>query len=368
MPTVVDLFCGCGGLSAGLQQAGFTILAGVDNDPKVLQTFALNHPDAQPICQDLTQLSPQELMKTLEISIGELDCLVGGPPCQGFSKNVPASYRFLDDERNLLFRDFLTFVEVIKPKTILMENVAEIYNAYEGKVRTEIVNRLEELGYQVRVDVVYAPDYGVPQKRRRCFIFATCSDLSCPVLPSPTHLENPVSAWQAISDLPILYDGEGSEPMNYTQEPTHPYQMMMRNPQKVIYDHITRKLQPLQFERVSALRAGQGMADLPAHLRPKSGYSGAYGRLDFEALAPTITRWVFHSGSGRFCHPREPRLITIREAARLQSFQDNFRFIGTYIEKAHQVGNAVPPLLTLNYGKTIQMILADLEVPVAQYP
>ena len=131
----------------------------------------------------------------------------------------------------------------------------------------------------------------------------------------------------------------------------------MRKDSNQLYDHKAKKLQPTQFARMSSIKAGQGLKDLPPDLRPKSGYSGAYGRLDYEMIAPTITRWVFHSGSGRYGHPREARLLTIREAARIQTFSDNFRFTGTYVEKASQIGNAVPPMLMFNFSRKIRECL-----------
>jgi DNA (cytosine-5)-methyltransferase 1 len=308
---------------------------------------------------------------------GELDCLIGGPPCQGFSKNVPAAYRFLEDPRNQLFRDFLRFVEAMLPKVVVMENVAEIYNAYDGTVRIEIIESLEKLGYDVEVAVLYAPDYGVPQRRRRCFFFASRTGIK-PVLPPPAFgpeqintlfgkIEQYRSAWSAISDLPVLENGEGYEPMKYDQQPQNEYQVEMRKDSEILYDHITRELNEKQFARISSLDPGQGIKNLPKKLRPKSGYSGAYGRLDFEMIAPTITRWVFHPGSGRFCHPREARLLTIREAARLQSFSDDFKFTGTYIEKSHQVGNAVPSLIIQSMATNIKVCLQVLPKVAQQH-
>lgn len=364
MFTVIDLFCGCGGMSWGLQKAGFHILAGVDNCAHVLQTFRLNHPTAQALEQDLTQLEPEALRQQLQINQGELSCLVGGPPCQGFSKNVPAAYRFLDDPRNQLFRYFMKFVAAFLPATVVMENVAELYNAYGGVVRTEICEQFASLGYEVEVKVLFAPDYGIPQRRKRCFFFASRTGIS-PQFPQPEFSLKPDllndayrSAWDAISDLPALANGEGYEPMAYTLPPQNEYQRQMRQTSAMIHDHITRKLNDRQYSRILSLEPGQGIKELPDELRPKSGYSGAYGRLDFEKVAPTITRWVFHPGSGRFCHPRDVRLITIREAARLQSFSDDFHFSGTYIQKAHQVGNAVPPMFMQVLAPAIQACLA----------
>ncbi len=369
-PTVVDLFSGCGGMSWGLHQAGFHVLAGIDNWDRALKTFQLNHPTAKIIEADIAALDPTAVLSMLELEQGTLDCLIGGPPCQGFSKNVPAAYRFLKDPRNQLFRDFLRFVEAMLPKTVVMENVAEMYRAYEGSVRIEILTTLEQLGYEVEVAILYAPAYGVPQRRRRCFFFASRTGVK-PVFPALTFgpanmntlfdtIKPYRSAWSAIADLPSLENGEGYEPMNYHHQPQNEYQMEMREQSKILYDHITRELNEKQFARIASLEPGQGIKQLPEKLRPKSGYSGAYGRLDFEMIAPTITRWVFHPGSGRFCHPREVRLLTIREAARLQSFSDDFRFTGTYIEKSHQVGNAVPPLLMQNMATNINICLGVL--------
>jgi DNA (cytosine-5)-methyltransferase 1 len=376
-PTVVDLFSGCGGMSWGLHRTGFKVLAAIDCWNRALKTFECNHPESKIIQSDITQLDPRTVMATLGLQTGELDCLIGGPPCQGFSKNVPAAYRFLEDPRNQLFRDFLRFVEVMLPKVVVMENVAEIHNAYAGQVKEEIVESLECLGYEVQVEVLFAPDYGIPQRRRRCFFFASRTGtrpVFPPVLFGPQErytlfgsVKKYRTAWSAISDLPVLENGEGYEPMDYDREAQNEYQSLMRQNSQVIYDHITRKLNEKQFSRIASLEPGQGIKDLPKELKPQNGYSGAYGRLDMEMVAPTITRWVFHPGSGRFCHPRQIRLLTIREAARLQSFSDDFRFTGTYIEKSHQVGNAVPPLFMQTMAHNIKACLQVLPREAIQY-
>jgi DNA (cytosine-5)-methyltransferase 1 len=373
-PTVIDLFCGCGGMSWGLEKAGFNILVGIDSDETVLKTFSFNHPNSLAMQADLTNFDPKQLMIKLGLMQGDLDCIIGGPPCQGFSKNVPATYRFLEDSRNQLFRDYLHFVAIFRPKVVVMENVAEIYSAYSGEVRDEIIDILLELGYKVDVRIMFAPDYGVPQRRRRCIFFASRTGI-IPRFPEPIF--KPVatlfekgypSAWSAISDLPPLDNGGGYEPMPYELPIQNEYQAIMRKDSLIIYDHVTRKLADKQMLRISSIKPGEGIKDLPDELKPKSGYSGAYGRLDYEMLAPTITRWVFHPGSGRFCHPRDVRLLTIREAARLQSFSDEFRFLGTYIQKAHQVGNAVPPLLMQALAPNIKDCLMHDQVNQLKTP
>lgn len=363
VPKVFDIFSGCGGMTWGLHKAGFEVIGALDNWKTALNTFKLNHPESQIFCGDIRDFQITDIREKLELKRGELDCLVGGPPCQGFSKNVPSSYRFFEDPRNQLFNDYLNFVEEFYPKVVVMENVAEIYNAFGGTIRTQIITRLESLGYEVDVKVLFGPDYGIPQRRSRCFFLATRTGFK-PYFPEPSHSKRPavdlfnetlpyVSAWDAINDLPELENGEGALEMKYDKKPVNEFQKLMRNGNKILFDHITRELKGIQLERIKSIKAGQGIKDLPKHIKPKSGYSGAYGRLDFTNVAQTITRWVFHIGSGRYGHPQNDRLITIREAARIQSFTDDFKFTGTYIEKAHQIGNAVPSLFMYKLSEPI---------------
>jgi DNA (cytosine-5)-methyltransferase 1 len=290
-PKVFDIFSGCGGMSWGLHKSGFEVIGALDNLPIALETFALNHPNAKIFGGDIRDYDPAKIRKDFNLKKGELDCLVGGPPCQGFSKNVRAAYRFFDDERNQLFNNYLDFVEAFLPKVIIMENVAEIYNAFGGQVRTSIISRLETMGYVVDVRVLFGPDYGIPQRRSRCFFFASRTGIN-PYFPEPTHdktnnqtlfnkIKPYVSAWDAISDLPELENGEGELKMKYDKLPLNEFQKFIRQGSKVLYDHKTRELKGVQIERMESLKAGQGIKDLPDHIRPKGGYSGAYGRLDF---------------------------------------------------------------------------------------
>ena len=219
---VFDIFSGCGGMSWGLHKAGFKIIGALDNSKVALDTFKLNHPDAKIFYGDIRKFDINSMMEALDLQKGELDCLVGGPPCQGFSKNVPSSYRFLEDPRNQLFNDYLDVVEVFLPKVVIMENVAELYNAFNGLIRTQIIDRLEVMGYQVAVKVLFGPDYGVPQRRSRCFFFATKTGFK-PYFPKATHgkqnvsnlfedMPSYVSAWEAINDLPELENWGRSAP------------------------------------------------------------------------------------------------------------------------------------------------------------
>jgi len=357
----IDLFCGCGGLSAGLRDAGFEILAGIDIEPHYIQTFTENFPDSLSICSDVSKTKSLELLESLNLKVGELDLLAGGPPCQGFSKNVPRAQRQLDSENNTLVKTFLEHCEAMLPKWILMENVAEMRNGFGKHYTDEIVERLTNAGYKVIHGVHNAADFGVPQRRRRAFFMAR-RDGALPKEPVATHSKieshdlfsnskSHITVWDAISDLRPLEHGEGTSPDTYITDPQNDYQRYMRNGCKSTFNHIAKKMNPIQYERITSLQPGQGIKNLPDHLRPKGGYSGAYGRLTEDMIMPTITRWVFHAGSGRWGHPRDYRLITIREAARLHGYKDCFIFKGSYTQQAGQLGNSVPPLLAKIMGE-----------------
>ena len=369
----IDLFCGCGGISAGLKMSGFTVIAGVDIEPKYMATFSHNFSSAKSLQLDLSQIAPQEFMDEVNIKSGQLDILTGGPPCQGFSKNVPRRNRYLDDPNNRLIKSFLDYCEAIKPRMVLMENVAEMKRGFEQSYTQEIISRLNAEGYTITEVVLNAADYGIPQRRRRAFFLANRFGLKF-TIPPPTHkqrkkqdgqldfssLRPHVTVWEAIGDLPEIKHGEALPNCEYASAPLSDFQKLMRNGQKTVTNHVARRLKPTQYARLAALEPGQGHKDLPKHLQVKSGYSGAYGRLTKEMTAPTITRWVFHPGSGRWGHPVDTRLLTIREVARVQSFPDNFEFVGTYTQQAGQLGNAVPPLLVKELAESMLRQLEQL--------
>jgi DNA (cytosine-5)-methyltransferase 1 len=360
----IDLFCGCGGIAEGLRMSGYEVIAGLDINKKYIASFRHNFPSAKSITQSISDISPKSFADSLRLEPGALDMLAGGPPCQGFSKNVPRRHRYLEDPKNLLVLSFLEYAEFLKPRLILMENVAEMKNGFDGEYTEEVVSRLTHAGYNVSYAVLNAAEFGVPQRRRRAFFIASRDGYKL-TAPEPTHsakatstllFNQPsfVSVWEAIGDLPSLRHGEGHLESDYACPPFSEYQASMRNAHGKVKNHIARHLQPTQFDRLASLEPGQGNKDLPDNLRVKSGYSGAYGRLTKEMTAPTITRWVFHPGSGRYGHPVDTRVISIREVARIQGFPDSFEFVGSYTDQAGQLGNAVPPLL-------VKSILDDIE-------
>lgn len=189
-PIAVDLFCGCGGISVGIENAGYKVIAGIDIEKKYISSFKHNFPNAQALTIDITTITPNEFMMLLDIKPTQLDLLVGGPPCQGFSKNVPRKNRFLEDPKNLLVKSFLDYCEALKPEMLLMENVAEMKNGFEEAYSQEIISRLNDAGYTITTAVLNAADYGIPQRRRRAFFLANRLGFEFSVPPS-THKAKP---------------------------------------------------------------------------------------------------------------------------------------------------------------------------------
>jgi DNA (cytosine-5)-methyltransferase 1 len=367
MYKLIDLFAGAGGLTTGFHLAGFDSLCAIDINTKSLATYQHNYPNTKIINQDIRLIDPSQLRSRLNLQREELSLMIGGPPCQGFSKNVPAGERNLNDSRNQLYKTFLEFVQEFRPVFVVMENVSEILKAYDGVVKDEITKQLELFGYKVVSASLNAANYGIPQTRTRAFFVASLNKL--PNLPQQTHyhatksncaatnlhcsqlnlfepnISSIVTVRDAIGDLPPLDAGQEYIGEGYPYLPQSAYQSIIRTKSTKIVNHIARALSPIQTARVRLLKEGQDARDLPLELAPKKHYSGAYGRLYWDQPARTITRWVFHPGSGRFFHPTQNRTITIREAARLHSYPDNFHFLGTYTDMASQIGESVPPLL-----------------------
>lgn len=382
---VIDLFSGAGGLTTGFHLAGFESICAIDINAKALATYKHNYPDTKIVHQNICEVNPADLRLCLGLQREELAALIGGPPCQGFSRNIPAGYRYLNDSRNQLYRTFLEFVQEFRPLYVVIENVPEILKAYDGVVRNEITAQLEVQGYKVTSASLNSANYGIPQTRARAFFLASL-DKFLP-FPKPTHfgeirsdyratkscsqltlfqssnVSSIVTVRDAIGDLPPLNAGQEYDDENYPFPPQTAYQAMIRNGSIKLVNHVARALSSIQMSRVRILEEGQDARDLPPELAPKKHYSGAYGRLYWDKPARTITRWVFHPGSGRFFHPTQNRTITIREAARLQSYPDNFHFLGSYTDMASQIGESVPPLL----GKVLAASILQNQIRGAAY-
>lgn len=349
--TVIDLFCGAGGLSEGFRQAGFHVLAGQDFDDQAGATFAATHPEAKFIGGPIQAVTAQQLLKAAGKKKGEIDVIVGGPPCQGYS--VYNHQRGESDPRAGLFREYLRIVKGIQPRWLVMENVTGITSIAGGGIVQEIFKGMKSLGYRVDMKVLRAEEYGVPQERRRVFFIATRTD--APIMfPEPTHgpgLLPFVTVWDAISDLPKLENGDKAAPRPYAKPPQNGFQALLRGACTVVQNHSASRLSRINEERMRYIPPGGSWRDIPFDLLPagmklakRSDHTKRYGRPKKTDLACTIlTKCDVHWGA--YIHPVQDRALTVREAARLQSFPDFFTFLGSGTEQYVQVGNAVPPLL-----------------------
>lgn len=329
-PTVIDLFCGCGGLSLGFEQAGYNVLVGVDVWKDALITYKANHTNSKTLQADLMNLSPEDVVNTIGTS--SVDVIIGGPPCQGFSI---AGKRIIDDERNKLYKSFVRMVEYFKPKAFVMENVPNILTMGEGIIKESILKDFKELGYNVTTKVLLASNYGVPQNRRRA-VFVGLLNGSEYQYPEPTTI-TPVTAKEAISDLPEDTLEEGAP---YVVAPQSEFQKQIREGSTGVYNHeITVHTE--QTQRIIAMVPdGGNYKNLPEELQNTRKVHIAWTRLNSQRPSITIDTGHFHH-----FHYKYNRVPTVRESARFQSFPDTFVFIGNKTSKLKQVGNAVPPMM-----------------------
>ena len=359
-PTAIDLFCGAGGLSGGFRQAGFRILAGNDLDEFSGQTFTATHDDAIFLSGPIEDIAASDLQRAAGLRRGELDCLVGGPPCQAFS--VYNHQRGLHDQRSGLFQEYLRIVKGLLPKWVVMENVTGITSVGNGKAVQDIFTGLGELGYHVDSKILRAEEFGVPQERRRIFFVGNRLGLPIP-WPQPTHgpsLLPIVTVADAISDLPPLRNGEDLGPQPYAKEPQSEYQALLRSDATIVYNHAAPRLAKINLERMRHVPQGGSWRDIPFELLPagmkrarRCDHTKRYGRLSPEGLACTIlTKCDLHWGA--YIHPDQDRILSVREAARLQSFPDWFIFAGPRTEQYVQVGNAVPPALARKIAESVK--------------
>ncbi len=370
--TTIDLFCGAGGLTEGFRQAGFSCLYGNDAMPEAIQTFGHNHPSAWADGRQIENVAPEEVRLNLGLRKGELDVLVGGPPCQGFSINAPD--RFLGDPRNKLFKYYVRFLEEFQPSTFVFENVPGLLSLAEGRIFDQIVNELSSYGYEVTFRILFSAHYGVPQERWRLIILG--SRLGQILPPHPTHhakgranfrggrtltfrIEEAEGKWlhpfvnvgDAIGDLPRLAMGEGGELVKYDRVARSLFAKAVRNPDGVTYNHYASKLAKQNVQRMQYVKPGGSWRDIPNELLPagmkkarKSDHTKRYGRLTNSGLAGTVmTKCDPHWGAVFL--PDQDRALTVREAARLQSFPDSYEFKGSRVSQYVQVGNAVPVLM-----------------------
>ena len=343
---VLDLFAGCGGLSVGFEQAGFKVIAGVDYDEPALNTFKHNHRGSHAIHLDLSR---EDAMEQIRARIGlepQIDLITGGPPCQGFSLTGP---RKLDDARNSLYMSMLRAVEEFSPSAFLIENVRGMAGLYQGKVLKDVITQFDKAGYNVECRILNAANFGVPQVRHRLFIIGIKKEIGKFEFPQPTHTEqNWITCEEAISDLPTLENDLGSNESTYDHPPKSDYQRKLRGSCNVLYNHLGTRHTEHVKSVIAQVPEGGNHKDLPPGVGDSRKFNEAWTRYHSQRPSRTID-----TGHRNHFHYRWNRVPTIRENARLQSFSDEFEFLGTKTQQNRQVGNAVPPLLARSLGRKI---------------
>lgn len=338
-PTAIDLFCGAGGLTEGLKQAGFRVIGAVELDPVAVATYRRNHRAPRVWPQDIRRLTVKEVMVELGLAPGQLDLLAGCPPCQGFSTlrtlNRGSS---VEDSRNDLVFQFLRFVRVLKPKAVMLENVPGL--ASDARMEA-FCARLAKYGYAFAREIVNAADYGVPQRRRRLLLLAN----RVTAVSIPVPLEESVSVRDAIGSMPK--PGRSADALHDLPE--------MRAPHVL---DLIRRIPKNGGSRTALPEADQ----LDCH-KTTAGFYDVYGRMAWNAVAPTITSGCTNPSKGRFLHPTQNRAITLREAALLQTFPRKY-FFSLDRGKEHaaaMIGNALPPRMIKVFAATVRRDLRTAE-------
>lgn len=348
--SVIDLFSGVGGLSLGFEMAGFQIVFANEYDESIAASYCKNRPSVRMLVRDITELPIEE---TFSAYRGKVDLVIGGPPCQGFSQK--GKRKTIYDKRNFLFLYFYKVVSWVKPKYFIMENVPNLLTSEHGYFKREIEELFGGLGYQINADILNAADFGVPQNRKRAIIIGR---LGAHKVEMPHINTKRVSIWDAISDLAFLDSGEGSEVQNYFMSPQTEYQKRLRRGSSLLYNHVATKHSDVAISRLQLIPPDKGREVLPPEHKTKSIYSGTWCRMQRDSISATITTRFDTPSSGRFTHPFLNRAITVREAARIQSFPDTFIFYGNKGSQMKQVGNAVPPLLAKAIADAIKADIA----------
>ena len=337
----IDLFCGCGGFTQGFVQAGCSPILGVDMWIDATTTYKYNFPTSAIINEDITKLTAQDLLKAANTKKSCVDIIIGGPPCQGFSIS---GKRMIDDPRNILYKSFVQMVAEIQPKVFVMENVPGLISMADGDVKNSILEDFSNIGYNVSWKILSADDYGVPQHRRRVFFVGLNRQLFGEVFfdfPVATTQDKKVTCKDAISDLDFISDEFAlPDETHYELSPISDYQREMRKNSETLWNHVATIHNAKTKEIISMVPDGGNYLDLPQDLWHTRKVHIAWTRMDSKKPCFTID-----TGHNHHFHYKENRVPTARESARIQSFPDNFRFLGIKTSQLKQVGNAVPPLL-----------------------
>lgn len=337
---ILDLFCGAGGMSYGMHMnKNFKTKVALDINEKVYNTFKHNMPEATLVIGNIQdKLVKERIIKLAKEN--DINMIIGGPPCQGFS--LKGKKLGLDDPRNYLFLEFLYFVKELKPEVFVIENVKSLMSTSNGWFKNQIINEIEKMNYYVNSEIIKASDFGVPQKRERA-IFLCCKKRQIE-LPNKS-INKEVTVRDAIEDLAFLDASEGEFEQDYLYDAKSKYQKIMRKNSKKLYNHKASKHSELAIKKLSLIPPEKGKEYLPKELLGNQQYKSTWGRLKWDETSPTIDTRFDAASNGKNNHPFLNRSITPREAARIQSFDDNFIFFGNKVDIRTQIGNAVPPLM-----------------------
>lgn len=338
---IIDLFCGCGGLSKGFEKAGFEVELAIDLWEDAVKTYNHNHKEAIAICDDIHNLGDDILNRIKEK--GEVVGVVGGPPCQGYST---VGTRDVNDPRNHLYLEYCRIVEKILPEFFVIENVKGLTTLGGGIFKEDIINRFQNLGYKVQYRILNAADYGVPQNRQRVFFVGMKNKKFI----FPEGKDYIITSEDALSDLPSLDSEEDST--IYISEPQNEYQRLMRiNSNKVLNHEKTNHIEQT-ISIISMIPDGGNIFDLPEEYWNIRKYNKAFERMSSKAPSNTID-----TGHRNYFHYKENRIPSVRESARIQSFPDHFEVLGSKTSQYKQIGNAVPPLLAYEVAQAIRKCL-----------
>lgn len=367
---VIDLFAGVGGLSYGFAHDDeFEILAANEILEPMARAYSSNHPSVKMYNKDIKDFSLDDLTKDLGVKKGDIDIVVGGPPCQAYST---VGKRLIDDPRGKLFQEYYRILKELKPKIFVFENVKGLLSMQGGDLIKTIISLFESIGYHMQMRLLNAADYGAPQIRERVILVGTL-DPKPFKYPKPTHydpkiarpadlsLKPYVSLGEALGDLPSMKAGERAT--KYACEPQNDYQRLMRaDAPEEIQEHEVPKNSAKLVAIMEALPDGGSPKDIPETLRPNSGFANCYCRLWWGKPSTTITRNLGCPSSSRCIHPRDPRPLSTREGARLQGFPDNYIFCGKRGDKHLQIGNAVPTFLSIAIKDSVKSYLKGEEI------
>lgn len=353
----IDLFCGCGGFSYGFKDAGFNMALGIDMWKDATITYKYNLPEATVINEDITKVTAKDLLTKMNMNAEDIDVIIGGPPCQGFSVS---GKRMIDDPRNKLYKSFVELVSEIKPKVFVMENVPGLIRLFGGKVKDEVLSDFSSIGYRVKVEQLSSDNYGVPQQRKRVFfvglnenIFPENVEFSYPKAKFGVDGKQAVTCEDAISDLDFVpVDVSLGEDIPYKIDAQSDYQKLMRSGSTSIKNHSITIHKQQTRDIIAMVPDGGNYKDLPENLQSTRKVHIAWTRMNSKKPCFTID-----TGHNHHFHYKENRVPTVRESARIQSFPDKFEFIGIKTSQLKQVGNAVPPLMAKALAESVIEVL-----------